>query len=82
MKNTNPVAAKIAEHIKEINLANAEVNLAADYKKAKKIGIDIYSKIVDLKGIASKGEDKQMETLLREFDKALSKVQQYIDSKQ
>jgi hypothetical protein len=79
MKHTNPVAAKIAAQIEEINLAKEEVNLAIkDANGAVKVMYEIYDRIVDLKAFANKGGHKKMQDLITSLDKAHSALNRHL----
>ena len=79
MKYQNPTVAKIAAQIEEINLEKEEVNLAVkNATDAVKVMNEIYSKIVDLKGFASKEGKKKLQDLLSALDKAHSAVSRHL----
>ena len=77
MKNTEKdIVTRISEQIAEINLA------AANYKQAKKMDVDLYSKIVDLQTFAMKNNDAKLGDLIKKLNQAHSAVSTYIDSQQ
>lgn len=76
MKNTNPVAAKIAEHIKGINLAKEKVStplLRSPY-------YETYDKMMDIDEAARKLGDDKIKGHVKKINAALADLKKHMDA--